>query len=82
MNAQEYFSTLASYNIRATKRLLKACEPLTDEQHRRDVGLFFKSIHGTLNHLLVGDQMTATLTMLGQLCPELDLVAMLQGECE
>jgi uncharacterized damage-inducible protein DinB len=82
MNVQEHLSTLASYNTWATKRLLKACEPLTDEQYRRDVGLFFKSIHGTLNHLLVGEQMTATLTMLGQLCPELDLVAMLQGECK
>jgi uncharacterized damage-inducible protein DinB len=57
MNAQEHFSTLASYNVWATKRLLKACEPLTEEQYRRDVGLFFKSIHSTLNHLLVGEHL-------------------------
>jgi uncharacterized damage-inducible protein DinB len=57
MNAQEHFSTLARYNVWATKRLLKACESLTDEQYRRDVGLFFKSIHGTFNHLLVGEHL-------------------------
>ena len=28
---------------------------LSDEARKRDVGAFFKSIHGTLNHLLVGD---------------------------
>jgi uncharacterized damage-inducible protein DinB len=57
MNAPEHFSTLARYNVWATKRLLKACEPLTDEQYRKDVGLFFKSVHGTLNHLLVGEHL-------------------------
>jgi uncharacterized damage-inducible protein DinB len=57
MNAHEHFSSLARYNVWAAKRLLKACEPLTDEQYRRDVGLFFKSIHGTLNHLLVGEHL-------------------------
>jgi uncharacterized damage-inducible protein DinB len=30
---------------------------LSDEDYRKDVGLFFKSIHGTLNHLLVGEHM-------------------------
>ncbi len=57
MNPHQYFLDLARYNVWATKRLLKACEPLTDEQYRRDVGLFFKSIHGTLNHLLVGEHL-------------------------
>ena len=28
-----------------------------DADYRRDVGLFFKSIHGTLNHLLVGEHL-------------------------
>ena len=57
MEAVSHFSVLARYNVWATKRLLKACEPLTDEAYRRDVGLFFKSIHGTLNHLLVGEHL-------------------------
>jgi uncharacterized damage-inducible protein DinB len=28
-----------------------------EEDYRRDVGLFFKSIHGTLNHLLVAEHL-------------------------
>jgi uncharacterized damage-inducible protein DinB len=57
MDAISHFSLLARYNVWATKRLLKACEPLTEDQYRRDLGLFFKSIHGTLNHLLVGEHL-------------------------
>jgi uncharacterized damage-inducible protein DinB len=57
MNAHQHFATLARYNHWATRRLLEAIEPLSDEDYRRDVGLFFKSIHGTLNHLLVGEHM-------------------------
>jgi uncharacterized damage-inducible protein DinB len=29
---------------------------LTDEQYRRDTGAYFKSLHRTLNHLLVADR--------------------------
>jgi uncharacterized damage-inducible protein DinB len=57
MNPHQHFATLARYNVWATRRLLEAIEPLSDEDYRRDVGLFFKSIHGTLNHLLVGEHM-------------------------
>lgn len=57
MNPHKYFATLARYNVWATRRLLDAMESLSDEDYRRDVGLFFKSIHGTLNHLLVGEHM-------------------------
>lgn len=57
MNPHKYFATLARYNVWATRRLFDAMEPLSDEDYRRDMGLFFKSIHGTLNHLLVGEHM-------------------------
>jgi uncharacterized damage-inducible protein DinB len=57
MNPHHYFATLARYNVWATRRLLDAIAPLSDDEYRRDVGLFFKSIHGTLNHLLVGEHM-------------------------
>lgn len=49
-----YFSTLARYNLWATGKLYEQVDALSDETYRRDCGLFFKSIHGTLNHLLVG----------------------------
>jgi uncharacterized damage-inducible protein DinB len=57
MNPVQHFQLLARYNVWATQRLLTACEVLSDEQYRRDVGLFFKSVHGTLNHLLVGEHL-------------------------
>ena len=34
-----------------------ACARLSDEQRKRDAGAFFKSIHGTLNHILLGDRL-------------------------
>ena len=53
---RDHFQQLARYNVWATERLLaQHVEPLTDDEYRRDVGLFFKSIHGTLNHLLVAE---------------------------
>ena len=54
---QTYFSTLARYNVWATVRLLEAVAQVDDGAYRRDMGLFFKSIHGTLNHLLVGEHL-------------------------
>lgn len=55
MKAHAHFTTLARYNAWATQRLLDAVAPLDDVDYRRDLGLFFKSIHGTLNHLLVAE---------------------------
>ena len=52
-----HFLQLARYNCWATSRLLDAVAALPDVDYRRDVGLFFKSVHGTLNHLLVGEHM-------------------------
>ena len=52
-----HFSTLARYNAWATGRLLASVAALPEDDYRRDVGLFFKSIHGTLNHLLVGEHL-------------------------
>ncbi len=57
MNSIDHFSTLARYNVWATQRLLDAVDVLDDAAYRKDVGLFFKSIHGTLNHLLVGEHL-------------------------
>lgn len=57
MNPTHYFGQLARYNQWATDRLLDAIAAVSDEDYRRDVGLFFRSIHGTLNHLLVGEHL-------------------------
>jgi uncharacterized damage-inducible protein DinB len=50
------FEQLAAYNRWANARLYEAALALDDESYRRDVGAFFKSMHGTLNHLLVADR--------------------------
>ena len=57
MNPHTHFSTLMHYNVWATQRLLQAIEPVVEADYRRNLGLFFKSIHGTLNHLLVGEHL-------------------------
>jgi uncharacterized damage-inducible protein DinB len=46
----------ASYNRWANERLYEAAAKLSDADYRADRGAFFKSMHGTLNHLLVGDR--------------------------
>ena len=55
MDPVAHFTTLARYNVWATARLLDAVAVVPEADYRRDVGLFFRSIHGTLNHLLVGE---------------------------
>ncbi|RID97093.1 DinB family protein [Simplicispira hankyongi] len=57
MHPLAHFQTLARYNVWATARLLESVAAVSDGAYRRDVGLFFKSIHGTLNHLLVGEHL-------------------------
>lgn len=49
------FKLLARYNIWATIRLNQNLALISDEDFYKDCGLFFKSISGTLNHLLVGE---------------------------
>jgi uncharacterized damage-inducible protein DinB len=47
---------LAAYNQWANRRLYDAAAALPDADYRADRGAFFGSLHGTLNHLLVGDR--------------------------
>jgi uncharacterized damage-inducible protein DinB len=49
------FRFLASYNRWFNERLYDACEKLPDAERRRDRGAFFRSIHGSLNHIFWGD---------------------------
>ncbi|MGF1626895.1 MAG: DinB family protein [Alphaproteobacteria bacterium] len=46
----------AAYNRGANERLYAACAQLSDADRRRNLGSFFGSIHGTLNHIIVGDR--------------------------
>lgn len=46
----------ARYNAWMNQRLMDACEPLTDAARKQDRAAFFGSIHLTLNHLILTDQ--------------------------
>lgn len=48
---------MARYNRWQNGSLYTAADVLSEEARRADRGAFFKSIHGTLNHLLWADKM-------------------------
>jgi uncharacterized damage-inducible protein DinB len=50
------FRQLARYNHWANLRLYGAALDMPEEQYRRPTGVFFGSLHGTLNHLLLTDR--------------------------
>ena len=50
------FQMLAAYNDWANRRLYDAAAALSEADYRADRGAFFGSLHGTLNHLLLGDR--------------------------
>jgi uncharacterized damage-inducible protein DinB len=50
------YAMFAGYNAWCNERLFAAAAKLSDHDYRADRGAFFKSVHGTLNHLLTGDR--------------------------
>jgi len=48
--------TMAAYNRWMNDKLYAACAELGDEERKRERGAFFKSLHGTLNHILLADR--------------------------
>lgn len=52
----ENFRQLADYNHWANRRIYGAALEMPEEQYRRAIGVFFGSLHGTLNHLLLTDR--------------------------
>ncbi|WP_421995769.1 DinB family protein [Reyranella sp.] len=57
---KDLWASFARYNRLANERLHDACARLSDTDRRRDLGAFFRSVHGTLNHLLLGDRIWMT----------------------
>lgn len=53
----DHFPLMARFNEWANARLYGAVARLTEEDYRAERGLFFGSIHRTLNHLLVVDRL-------------------------
>jgi uncharacterized damage-inducible protein DinB len=53
---KSHFTMFAAYNAWANTQVYDAVARLPDEDYRLDRGAYFKSIHGTLNHILVADR--------------------------
>jgi uncharacterized damage-inducible protein DinB len=56
MMSREWLSASARYNRWMNDKLYGLAGTLSDEARKRDAGAFFKSIHGTFNHLLLADR--------------------------
>jgi Uncharacterized protein conserved in bacteria len=56
MAMKRHFEMMAAYNRWANSLLYDAAAQLSSEEYTRDVGVFFKSMMGTLNHILVADR--------------------------
>ncbi len=56
MDRPRTFCMMAGYNRWMNERLYALCGALPDAERKRDRGAFFRSIHGTLNHLLLTDR--------------------------
>ena len=65
----------AGYNTWCNERLYDAAAQVPDADYRANRGAFFKSLHGTLNHLLVGDRIwMRRFTGRGDVPPNLDAI--------
>lgn len=53
---REHFAMMGRYNRWANALLYAAAHALPEDDYRRDLGVAFTSLHGTLNHILVGDR--------------------------
>ena len=51
-----YVRTMAAYNAEMNRRLYAAAARLTEAERRHDRGAFWRSIHGTLSHLVWADR--------------------------
>ena len=52
-----YVQSMAAYNAELNRRLYAAAARLPEDERRRDRGAFWRSIHGTLSHLVWADRM-------------------------
>ena len=53
---QSIYRMFAAYNAWANRRIYDAASRLSDADYCSDGGAYFGSVHGTLNHILVGDR--------------------------
>jgi len=67
------YRMFAGYNAWCNERLYEAAAQIPDAEYRANRGVYFRSLHGTLNHLLVGDRIwMRRFTAQGEVPPSLD----------
>lgn len=57
MYEMRLLTLMADHNRWMNEKLYAVCAGIPDEARKRDLGAFFRSIHGTLNHLLLVDRL-------------------------
>jgi uncharacterized damage-inducible protein DinB/GNAT superfamily N-acetyltransferase len=77
---REHLQMLARYHLWATQRVLAAADALPEADYRRPIGLFFGSVHGTLNHLLVAEGQLWRPRLADALSPQVALDAEVEPE--
>jgi uncharacterized damage-inducible protein DinB len=53
MNLRDHFRLMSGWHVWTFERLYAVVDGLDDADYRKDAGLFFKSVHGSLNHMLL-----------------------------
>ncbi len=53
---KQHFAMMAAYNAWCNERIYTAAAQLSEADYHADRGAFFKSVSGTLNHLLAADR--------------------------
>ena len=75
MNLVTHFQMLARYNRMANERLFAKCAQLDESEYRKARSGSFGSIHGLLNHILLGDRRWMELFESGErVTPPLDQI--------
>ena len=55
MSTPALYQAFARYNRAMNDAVYAVCAGIPDAERKADRGAFFKSVHGTLNHLMFGD---------------------------
>jgi len=55
MSLKRQFQSFAAYNTWANRRLYDAAAEVPEADYHRDIGAFFRSLSGTLNHIAMAD---------------------------
>lgn len=57
MDFRQHLQLMADWNLWCYQRLGDCIDAVTEADYRRDTGLFFRSIHGSVNHMLLVERL-------------------------